>query len=48
MPLIGHAMEARIYSEDPDNKFLPGSGRLKVLKEPEQLEGKVRVDTGVR
>lgn len=26
MPLFGHAMEARIYSEDPDNNFLPGSG----------------------
>lgn len=48
IPLIGHSMEARIYSEDPDNKFLPGSGKIVVLREPEQQEGKVRIDTGVR
>jgi 3-methylcrotonyl-CoA carboxylase alpha subunit len=40
-------MEARIYSEDPQKNFLPGSGSLEVLREPEQSE-KVRVDTGVR
>jgi len=34
MPLFGHAMEARIYAEDPDNNFLPGSGNIKVLREP--------------
>ena len=34
IPLFGHAMEARIYSEDPDNNFLPGSGHIKVLREP--------------
>jgi len=27
-------MEARIYAEDPDNGFLPGSGHIKILKEP--------------
>lgn len=47
MPLIGHAMEARIYSEDPSNNFLPGSGKINVLREPEQSEF-VRIDTGVR
>jgi 3-methylcrotonyl-CoA carboxylase alpha subunit len=41
-------MEARIYAEDPDNNFLPGSGKIKVLKEPLQEENKVRIDTGVR
>lgn len=34
VPLIGHAMEARIYAEDPDNNFLPGSGKINVLREP--------------
>jgi acetyl/propionyl-CoA carboxylase alpha subunit len=34
IPLIGHAMEARIYAEDPENNFLPGSGIIKILKEP--------------
>lgn len=40
-------MEARIYSEDPENNFLPGSGYLKVLQEPKASE-QVRIDTGVR
>lgn len=48
IPLIGHALEARVYSEDPDNNFLPGSGLIKILKEPKREEGKVRIDTGVR
>lgn len=41
-------MEARIYAEDPDNGFLPGSGLIKVLKEPKRIDGKIRIDTGVR
>jgi len=48
MPLFGHAMEARIYSEDPDNNFLPGSGQIQVLREPVQIENECRIDTGVR
>ncbi|OEY65526.1 acetyl/propionyl/methylcrotonyl-CoA carboxylase subunit alpha [Marinobacter sp. X15-166B] len=43
----GHAMEARIYAEDPDNDFLPVTGTLLSLTEPHGMEG-VRVDTGVR
>ena len=41
-------MEARIYAEDPENNFLPGSGKIHVLKEPVQIDNKVRIDTGVR
>lgn len=41
-------MEARIYSEDPENNFLPGSGKLQILREPKQIKDEVRVDTGVR
>ena len=48
VPLYGHAMEARIYSEDPENNFLPGSGKIQILKQPTEIENKVRVDTGVR
>ncbi len=48
IPLIGHAFEARVYAEDPYNGFLPGSGLIRVLKEPARVEGKVRIDTGVR
>jgi 3-methylcrotonyl-CoA carboxylase alpha subunit len=42
----GHAMEARIYAEDPDNDFLPMTGTLHHLAEPSGLEG-IRVDSGV-
>lgn len=42
----GHAFEARIYAEDPDNEFLPCTGVLKHLRPPETGEH-VRVDTGV-
>jgi 3-methylcrotonyl-CoA carboxylase alpha subunit len=48
VPLFGHAMEARIYAEDPDNNFLPGSGNIKVLRTPVEIENQVRIDTGVR
>jgi len=48
MPLNGHSIEARVYAEDPDNGFLPQSGKIDVLREPEQVEGKVRIDTGIR
>lgn len=48
IPLIGHALEARVYAEDPDNGFLPCSGQIKLLREPKRVEDKVRIDTGVR
>ncbi len=43
----GHAIEARIYAEDPDNDFLPATGTLAYLCAPEESRN-VRVDTGVR
>ena len=44
--LRGHALEARIYAEDPDKGFLPSTGRLVHLAPPaESLH--VRIDTGV-
>lgn len=42
----GHALEARIYAEDPDNEFLPATGTLHYLRTPEESQH-VRVDTGV-
>lgn len=48
IPLIGHSLEARIYAENPDKEFLPQSGKINVLREPIQIPGKVRVDTGVK
>ncbi len=41
----GHAIECRIYAEDPFNGFIPSIGQLHYLKEP-SLEG-IRIDTGV-
>ena len=44
--LSGHAVEARVYAEDPVRGFLPSTGLLQVVRWPEG-EG-IRVDTGVR
>jgi 3-methylcrotonyl-CoA carboxylase alpha subunit len=35
LALNGHAFEARIYAEDPDNDFLPVTGTLSFLQPPE-------------
>ena len=44
--LKGHAMEARLYAEDPQSGFLPSTGPLNILRLPEEDEN-TRVDTGV-
>ena len=46
LAISGHAIEARIYAEDPDKGFLPSTGRLVHLAPPAQSDS-VRVDTGV-
>ena len=43
----GHAIEARIYAENPEREFMPAAGRIRYLAEPEPVDG-LRVDTGVR
>ncbi len=49
--ITGHAIEARICAENPDNNFLPATGSLNVYGLPECVtfeRGSVRVDSGVR
>ena len=41
--LKGHALQARVYAEDPRN-FFPSPGRLKVFRPPQ--DPRVRVETG--
>jgi acetyl-CoA carboxylase biotin carboxylase subunit len=41
----GHAIECRIYAEDPANNFLPSSGKILLLREPRGPG--IRLDTGV-
>ena len=47
LAISGHAIEARIYAEDPARDFLPSIGRVRHLRTP--LENThVRIDSGVR
>jgi 3-methylcrotonyl-CoA carboxylase alpha subunit len=53
LKITGHAIEARICAENPDNNFLPATGTLHVYSLPpcvtfERCNGGVRVDSGVR
>jgi 3-methylcrotonyl-CoA carboxylase alpha subunit len=45
VPLQGHAIEARLYAEDPERDFLPSTGKLVALSFP-QGDG-IRIDSGV-
>jgi len=42
----GHAIELRLYAEDPDQSFLPGSGKLERLRLP-AASPHIRIDSGV-
>jgi 3-methylcrotonyl-CoA carboxylase alpha subunit len=53
LKINGHAIEARLYAEDPQNGFLPSTGKIWHLDWPEAAEFKntklgLRIDTGVR
>ncbi|MGB5110654.1 MAG: biotin carboxylase N-terminal domain-containing protein [Mycobacterium sp.] len=45
--LAGHAIEARVYAEDPANGFLPTGGTIIDVVEPSSGDGTVRVDSGI-
>ena len=49
--ISGHAIEARIYAENPDKGFLPSIGTLKTLDFPAHVSftnGDIRIDGGVQ
>ena len=51
LKIHGHAIEARICAENPDNQFLPATGRLDVYRKPAHVafeRGGTRFDDGVR
>jgi 3-methylcrotonyl-CoA carboxylase alpha subunit len=51
LKIQGHAIEARICAENPDNNFLPATGRLDVYRKPAHVafeRGAIRFDDGVR
>ena len=52
LKIKGHAIEARVYAENPEKGFLPAIGTLSHLRFPENWAfmhgGAVRVDSGVR
>jgi 3-methylcrotonyl-CoA carboxylase alpha subunit len=45
--LNGHAIEARVYAENPHKNFMPSVGRIRTWRMPEALDG-LRVDAGYR
>ena len=51
LKIHGHAIEARICAENPDNNFLPATGTLRVYRKPQATafqRSRVRIDDGVR
>ncbi len=51
LKIVGHAIEARICAENPDNNFLPATGTLQVYRKPACSSfavSHVRMDDGVR
>jgi 3-methylcrotonyl-CoA carboxylase alpha subunit len=45
--LNGHAVEARVYAENPQKNFLPSVGRIKTWRTPAEADG-LRIDGGYR
>jgi 3-methylcrotonyl-CoA carboxylase alpha subunit len=45
--LNGHAIEARVYAENPHKNFMPSVGQIRTWRMPEATEG-LRIDAGYR
>lgn len=45
IPMLGHAIECRVYAEDPANDFLPSTGQIHFLRP--MLAPHLRIDTGI-
>ena len=43
----GHAIECRLYAEDPSKNFLPSPGKISKLKIPSTTSNNIRLDIGV-
>jgi 3-methylcrotonyl-CoA carboxylase alpha subunit len=43
----GHAIEARVYAENPQKNFMPSVGRIKTWRTPAEVDG-LRIDAGYR
>ncbi|MES2751854.1 MAG: acetyl/propionyl/methylcrotonyl-CoA carboxylase subunit alpha [Pseudomonadota bacterium] len=41
----GHAIEARVYAENPNKNFMPSVGRIRTWRTPEEVDG-LRIDAG--
>ncbi len=46
LSITGHAMELRVYAEDPENDFLPSVGTLEIYKPP--VADYIRLDDGFK
>ena len=45
--LNGHAVEARVYAENPHKNFMPSVGKIRTWRTPDQTDG-LRIDAGYR
>ena len=43
--LNGHAVEARVYAENPNKNFMPSVGRIRTWRTPDEVDG-LRIDAG--
>ena len=46
LKINGHSIEARIYSENPYDNFLPNTGKIPYYVEPSMQN--VRIESGIR